>query len=288
MADIERRQCRYLKSDGTQCNRGNFQHGEYCYQHGRDTEHRRRKAAFTIDVPLLDSREAIQSVVTQMVRATLDGSLGVERGRAVNGMLRTALKALPLEVRNAKASDTATPRMRELRKQKNPAAAVAPPPPETVAEAQWNEEIGEFLAPEVKYYGPSGKPERAWSYSEWQYRLSFKDFPEREHQPLPEEGFRTDLEGTRYVESDRFWRPKLPSDVEAIEENERHMRIVHANKIALGQIPEGTPYETECGMLLRASQKWQAEQAAKEAAGPVFNPADFPPEILERWNDPPE
>jgi hypothetical protein len=248
MADSEAQQCRYINSNGMRCNRRTLSQDELCFQHSEDRRRRCRPAYLPIEIPLLDNRPAVAALLTEVARAIVHQALSLPMAAELRQIARVALVALPRPHAPAVKAEAV----------KQDAPAIEP-----VYEVVRNEE-GEPLAPEARYYGPNGKPERAWSFSEWQYRLSFKDFPEREHQPLPEEGFRTDLEGKRYVESDRFWRPKLPSDVEAIEENERHMQIVHANKIALGQLPEGTPYETECGMLLRASQKWKAEHADDE------------------------
>jgi hypothetical protein len=177
----EKQRCRYLRTSGVPCTSPALRGEPYCYYHCRDRRRARSThdapaiIPATIEVPLLDDSTAILAVITDIVRATLAGTLDHRiSGRALYG---AQLAGIELARMNAAR--------RPRHGASNAGEAAQAPAPEPVDTFTLTPE-GEELAPESPYHGPEGEKERSWSLSEYLYK---RMFPAQAADPLPEEGY---------------------------------------------------------------------------------------------------
>lgn len=195
MSEEIKKQCRYLRPDGVQCLRPALRNEAYCFHHGRDRRHTRytRTSPALIQIPLLDNRAAIQTVLTDVARALAAGTLEVAISRELVSVLKVASQQLPRPSASIPVPSVAT-------------AVSAPELPSSVDEITLTPE-GDELGPDLPYHGPNGKPAREWSFSEFLYRSVFSPNP---GQPLPEDGYIDPAKGPTAPPASRLVSPSGP------------------------------------------------------------------------------
>ena len=232
------RRCRSIGPHGRQCPDPALRDGFFCYTHRRD---RTRASALCaapaiIEVPLLDSHAAIQSVATEVARALAAGTIDAAAVRGYQSMLAIALRTLPRPTSRAASSakagaaaeapksggapsPTAGSRSSATRSAVPGSGRASSTPAETTNDAPLTEIVitpeGEELAPDIPYHAPEAKKERVWSFAEYLYRTAH---PERAHEPLPEEGY-IDPEKGSSIPDPNAAQPAAPASAEAVSGN---------------------------------------------------------------------